>query len=183
MNVRIIFLGSMFALSVSSPAFAHHGWGGYQNAETNIVGTVVEQVNLAGAHASIKLQGEDGQIWRVILSPPHSTVAAGIREQTFPVGAKVTVSGHRHSDPSRLEMKTEELHDGPADVQSLRLALGTNRRRAARGSAAVTQGLVQKELDRHDEIERVASKCCGNRGQRFGALDQLSGLVVERIRT
>jgi hypothetical protein len=112
MNVRIISLASAFALAVSAPALAHHGWGGYQNAETNIVGTVVEQVNLAGAHASIKLQGEDGQIWRVLLSPPHSTVAAGIREQTFPVGAKLTVSGHRHSDPSRLEMKTEELTMG-----------------------------------------------------------------------
>ena len=112
MSVRIIFLASAFALAVSAPALAHHGWGGYQNAETNIVGTVVEQVNLAGAHASIKLQGENGQIWRVILSPPHSTVAAGIRERTFPVGAKLTVSGHRHSDPSRLEMKSEELTMG-----------------------------------------------------------------------
>lgn len=132
MNLRLVSLaGAMLALSASAPAFAHHGWGGYQNAETNIVGTVVEQVNLAGAHASIKLQGEDGQIWRVILSPPHSTVAAGIREQTFPVGAKVTVSGHRHSDTTRFEMKTEELtmgrrtfnlyawHWGPEDREQL----------------------------------------------------------------
>jgi hypothetical protein len=112
MNVRIVTLASAFAVAASAPALAHHGWGGYQNAETNIIGTVVEQVNLSGAHASIKLQGEDGQIWRVILSPPHSTVAAGIRTQTFPVGAKLTVSGHRHSDPSRLEMKSEELTMG-----------------------------------------------------------------------
>jgi Family of unknown function (DUF6152) len=131
MNVRIIFLASAFVLSVSAPALAHHGWVGYQNAETNIVGTVVEQVNLAGPHASIKLQGDDGQVWRVLLSPPHSAVAAGIREQTFPVGAKLTVHGHRHSDPSRLEMKTEELtmgqrtfnlyawHWGPTDAGQL----------------------------------------------------------------
>jgi len=112
MNMRIISFASMFALSVSAPALAHHGWGGYQNAETNIVGTVVEQVNLAGPHASIKLQGDDGQVWRVILSPPHSTVAAGIREQTFPVGAKLTVHGHRHSDTNKFEMKTEELTMG-----------------------------------------------------------------------
>jgi hypothetical protein len=130
MKLRLVFLaGAAFALSVSAPALAHHGWGGYENAESNIVGTVMEQVNLAGAHASIKLQGEDGQIWRVILSPPHSTVAAGIREQTFPVGAKVTVYGHRHRD--KLEMKTEELtmgqrtfnlyawHWGPTDREQL----------------------------------------------------------------
>jgi hypothetical protein len=128
MKLRIIFLASAVAL-ISAPAFAHHGWGGYENRESNIVGTVLEQVNLAGAHASIKLQGEDGQIWNVILSPPHSTVAAGIREQTFPVGAKLTVSGHRHM--SRHEMKTEELtmgqrtfslyawHWGPTDAGQL----------------------------------------------------------------
>jgi hypothetical protein len=112
MNVRIISLAALFALSVSAPALGHHGWGGYQNSETNIVGTVMEQVNLAGPHASIKLQGDDGRVWRVLLSPPHSTVAAGIRERTFPVGAKLTVLGHRHSDMSRFEMKTEELTMG-----------------------------------------------------------------------
>jgi len=110
MNLRIVSLASVVALSLSAPALAHHGWAGYENRESNVVGTVLEQVNLAGAHASIKLQSEDGQIWNVILSPPHSAVAAGIREQTFPVGAKVTVSGHRHM--SRLEIKTEELTMG-----------------------------------------------------------------------
>ena len=109
MKLRITLLASAVAV-VSAPAFAHHGWGGYESRESNVVGTVLEQVNLAGAHASIKLQGEDGQVWNVILSPPHSTVAAGIREQTFPVGAKVTVYGHRHM--SKLEMKSEELTMG-----------------------------------------------------------------------
>src|ERR1700741_4381311 len=103
MKLRITLLSSILLLSVSAPALAHHGWGGYGNRESNIVAPVLEQVNLAGAHASIKLQGEDGQIWNVILSPPHSAVAAGIREQTFPVGAKMTVRGHRHM--SRMEMK------------------------------------------------------------------------------
>ena len=74
MKLRLVFLaGAAFALSVSAPALAHHGWGGYENAESNIVGTVMEQVNLPVRMLSIKLQGEDGQIWRVILSPPHST--------------------------------------------------------------------------------------------------------------
>ena len=130
MTLRFSLTGVLFIVT-TMPALAHHGWGGYENTELNIVGTVMEQVSLAGAHASIKLQGEDGQVWRVILSPPHSTVAAGIREQTFPVGAKVTVYGHRHRDNTKLEMKTEELtmgqrtfnlyawHWGPADREQL----------------------------------------------------------------
>ena len=43
------------------PAFAHHGWGGNQNEEFEIAGTVAKGVSLAGPHATMQIN-VDGQV-------------------------------------------------------------------------------------------------------------------------
>ena len=104
--------GAVLALSMIGPAFAHHGWGGYQEAETDVIGTVVERVSLAGAHASLKLRGEDGKLWDVVLPPPRFTFTLGIEARTIPLGAIVKAHGHRHRDANKFEMKTEQITMG-----------------------------------------------------------------------
>ena len=90
------------------PASAHHGWGGYQDEDFQLSGTVESPVSLAGPHATMKIRAEN-QVWDITLSPPARTERAGLKEGVSPVGAKVTVFGHRHRDPKRFEVKTERV--------------------------------------------------------------------------
>jgi hypothetical protein len=101
-----------FTLLLAVPSFAHHGWSGAGKEQFVLTGTVESPVSLAGPHATMKIRVE-GQVWDVTLSPPARTERAGLKETTIPVGAQVTVSGHRNSDPKRFEIKTERVtYDG-----------------------------------------------------------------------
>jgi hypothetical protein len=90
------------------PAIAHHGWAGYSDQEFEITGTVETPVKLVGPHGTMQIKA-DGQVWDVTLAPPPRVEGAGLRAQTIPVGATVTVHGHRHRDPKRFEVKTERV--------------------------------------------------------------------------
>ena len=90
------------------PVSAHHGWGGYLDEDFQLSGTVESPVSLAGPHATMKIRAEN-QVWDITLSPPARTERAGLKEGVIPVGAKVTVFGHRHRDPKRFEVKTERV--------------------------------------------------------------------------
>lgn len=99
----------ILALSLSAlPLLAHHGWGGYSTEEFEITGTVETGVSLAGPHATMKIR-VDSQIWDITLAPPARTSNAGLKEGVIPVGAKVTIHGHRSLDPKRFEVKTERV--------------------------------------------------------------------------
>ena len=89
-------------------AVAHHGWAGYLSNEFELSGTLETPLSLGNPHATMKVRVDD-QVWDVVLAPPARTAGAGLKEGIIPVGAKVTVQGHRHSDPKRLEIKTERV--------------------------------------------------------------------------
>jgi hypothetical protein len=103
-------LGALIlTLTVSAlPVLAHHGWAGNGDEEFEITGTVQTGVSLAGPHATMKIEA-DGHIWDLTLAPPARTQSAGLKEGVIPVGAKVTVHGHRNRDPKRFEIKTERV--------------------------------------------------------------------------
>ena len=86
-------------------ASAHHGWGGNEREASEMTGTVMEGVSLAGPHATMRLYVDD-QAWDITLAPPARTSRAGLQEGVIPVGATVTVNGNRNSDSNRFEMKT-----------------------------------------------------------------------------
>ena len=113
MPVRFALLTAALLLSLAAmPLSAHHGWGGQQSQESSVTGVVVEPVSLAGPHARMKIR-VDQQVWDVTLAPSNRTSAAGLREDTIPVGATVTVHGHRNSDMKRFEIKSERVvHNG-----------------------------------------------------------------------
>ena len=116
MTMRFVpVAGAAFVLSMTAPAFAHHGWGGYQDTLSDIYGTV-EYVSLNGAHAKMKLRGTDGNIWDVVMSPPYMTSSVGIKEMTIPTGAKIKAHGHRHRDTNRFEFKTEQITMGEKTI-------------------------------------------------------------------
>jgi len=104
------FLVALFSIVVMSPhtTTAHHGWAGYLSEEFELTGTLEAPVSVVNPHASMKIR-VDGQVWDVVLAPPARTARAGLREGIIPVGAQVTVHGHRHRDPKRFEIKTERV--------------------------------------------------------------------------
>jgi len=74
-----------------------------------LTGTVTEEVKLAGPHGTMKIKTSDGKVWDITLAPPSRTSAAGLKQNTIPVGATVTVHGQRNRDPNRYEMKTIQV--------------------------------------------------------------------------
>src|SRR5262245_66534195 len=110
MTMRYVSLAAAaFAFAISAPALAHHGWGGYQNTESDVTGTV-ESVSLGGPHASLKVKGSDGRTWDVVLSPPYTTFSAGIKEGTIPVGATVTARSEERRVGKEDGMRWTEEH-------------------------------------------------------------------------
>ena len=109
MRSRFFLCTGALILALSAvPAFAHHGWGGNLDEEFEITGTVEKPLSLAGPHATMKIRAE-GQVWDLTLAPPARTDAAGLKEGIIPVGAMVTIHGHRNRDPKKFEIKTERV--------------------------------------------------------------------------
>jgi hypothetical protein len=97
------------ALAIGTlPVQAHHGWGGQGSEEFEIVGTVETPVSLAGPHATMRIRA-DGRVWDITLGPPARTERSGLKENVIPVGAQVTIHGHRNRDANRYEVKTERV--------------------------------------------------------------------------
>src|SRR3954470_22033118 len=98
----LVFL--FFAL----PGWAHHGWAGNSDEEFDLTGVVQTGVSLSGPHATMKIVS-DKQVWDLTLAPPAATERAGLKEGIIPVGATVTIHGHRNLDPKKFEVKTERV--------------------------------------------------------------------------
>ena len=98
------------AVSIAAlPALAHHGWSGQGSEQFELTGKVRQDVSLSGPHATMQIEDADGRIWDLTLAPPARTNRAGLKEGVIPMGAEVTISGHRNSDPNRYEVKTERV--------------------------------------------------------------------------
>jgi len=98
----------ILAVLLSAPAAAYHGWAGNSDEEFELTGVVETGVSLAGPHATMKIRA-DGQVWDLTLAPPAAATRAGLKEGIIPVGATVTIHGHRNRDPKRFEVKTERV--------------------------------------------------------------------------
>jgi hypothetical protein len=109
MRLNTIVLTAAISIASTIPAFAHHGWGGNVDEVTAMTGMVTEGVKLAGPHGTMKIMTSDRMVWDITLAPPFRTQSAGLRQDTIPVGAIVTVHGQRNRDPNRLEMKTIQV--------------------------------------------------------------------------
>ena len=106
---RTLLAGVLVAFGMLAvPVAAHHGWGGYHETQFDLSGTVETAVSLAGPHATMRIRA-DGRVWDVVLAPSTRTARAGLKEGIIPLGAQVTVSGHRHRDPNKYEVKTERV--------------------------------------------------------------------------
>lgn len=104
-----IWTAAAALVAAAVPAVAHHGWGGQGTEEFQLVGTLDSAVSLAGPHATMKVRAADGQVWDITLAAAARVESAGLKEGVIPVGAQVTIQGHRNRDPKRFEVKTERV--------------------------------------------------------------------------
>ena len=109
MRLRFTFSILAALAMMTLPVGAHHGWGGNGEQEFELVGKVESGVSLSGPHATMKVRGDDGKLWDVTLAPGARTESAGLKEGVIPVGAQVTIHGHRNRDAKRYEIKTERV--------------------------------------------------------------------------
>src|SRR5882762_1959140 len=109
MRLNTIVLTAAISMASTIPAFAHHGWGGNVDEVTAMTGMVTEGVKLAGPHGTMKIMTSDGKVWDITLAPPFRTSSAGLKQDTIPVGAMVTVRGNKSRDAQRFEMKTIQV--------------------------------------------------------------------------
>jgi len=110
MNKRTVLLSTLtLMLGTNLPVLAHHGWGGQQSGQFELSGKLHRDVSLAGPHGSMQLIDDKGQIWELTLAPPARVERAGLAAGVIPMGARITISGHRSSDAKRLEVKTERV--------------------------------------------------------------------------
>ena len=107
-SLRLLFAGFALVAVLAIPMQAHHGWRGNSGQETELTGTLEAPVSLAGPHATMKIR-VNGQVWDITLAPSARTERSGLKEGIIPLGATVTVRGHRNETTSRFEMKTEKV--------------------------------------------------------------------------
>ena len=114
MEVRFCACLAGAALSLgATQAMAHHGWAGQQTDQSELTGKLKADVSLAGAHGSMQIVDDQGQVWDITLAPAARTERAGLKPGVIPMGATVTVRGNRNGDMKRFEMKTVRVtHDG-----------------------------------------------------------------------
>jgi hypothetical protein len=93
-------------IAAGGPAWAHHGWTSYAEAEGEVSG-VVESADLGAPHGWLKVRTAGG-VWNVMLAPPAAIQRSGLTLAAIPRGAKVTARGHKRTDGT-AEIKTERL--------------------------------------------------------------------------
>ena len=101
-------------IGMAGPAAAHHGWVWAEDVNSELAGTIVA-AKLGNPHGELTL-AVDGANWIVEVDQPWRNERAGLKDAMLVKGVKLTVSGHRHSDPKKKIFKAERLViDGKTD--------------------------------------------------------------------
>lgn len=97
----------MAALTLASPASAHHGWSWSTGENVELTGTVMD-TRLGNPHGEVDLE-VDGETYTVEVGQPWRNDRAGLSEEDFAPGTEITVSGEVPSEPEARVLKVERL--------------------------------------------------------------------------
>jgi len=97
----------LVAAIAAAPAWAHHGWGSYDAANTlTLTGKVLEST-YQNPHGELKLE-VPGKIWNVILAPPSRMQNRNLPAENMKPGTTVTVVGYAHKT-EKSELRAERI--------------------------------------------------------------------------
>ena len=103
---------ALASLLVASAAVAHHGWSWAETGQTELSG-VIRAVSMAPPHPSLKVEAEDGTLWRIDLSNPRQTAASGFAGDSAEPGDEIEILGNRSArEGERLMKAVRILVDG-----------------------------------------------------------------------
>lgn len=108
MNRRAFLASSL--LFVPVPAWAHHGWGGYDAGKVLTLTGQIEAAGYENPHGELKLKVSQpgAKTWVVTLAPPYRMQARGLPAADLKPGVAVTVVGYPNkTDPN--EMRAERI--------------------------------------------------------------------------
>lgn len=118
-SVSIVLWTALAAtLILSSDARAHHGWGGYDSTKTlTLTGSIAES-SYTNPHGLIRLKvdGEGGKTWLVVLAPPARMKSRGLSEEMLQVGTTASVVGYAHRDNAD-EARAERITVGGKTIE------------------------------------------------------------------
>ena len=97
------------ALAWGAPAFAHHGWSGYEDEPEQFTGEIRE-VQYGNPHVTIRLEAGE-ETWHVILAPPARMQGRGLPRDALAVGGTATIEAYRHQS-GRSELRAEWIQIG-----------------------------------------------------------------------
>jgi hypothetical protein len=104
---RSIFAGLALLGIISTGAWAHHGWGGYDATQKLTLTGIIREATFSNPHGTLQLETPK-KTWLVILSPPLRMQNRGLAEEMLAVGTTATVEGYPHkTDP--VEMRAERI--------------------------------------------------------------------------
>ena len=94
-------------LALGTPALAHHGWRWTEDGEFEVSG-IISAAKLGNPHGLLTVDA-GGEDWTVEVGQPWRNERAGLKDAMLVKGVKLTVSGHKHSDPNKKVFKAERL--------------------------------------------------------------------------
>jgi Family of unknown function (DUF6152) len=110
MHKHMISLLGILSLVMSlwvGQAMGHHGWSGYDSAQTLSLTGTIQESGYEHPHGYVKLAMSD-KVWLVVLAPPSRMENRGLPRTTLAVGTQASVVGYpSRSDPN--EMRAERI--------------------------------------------------------------------------
>lgn len=94
-------------LAPAGPLAAHHGWSGYDAAQTLNLTGVVRESGYEHPHGFVRLD-VPGKTWLVVLAPPSRMERRGLGAALLRPGITVTVVGYPHRQVAE-EMRAERI--------------------------------------------------------------------------
>jgi len=104
--IRTITICAALA-AVTGAAFAHHGWGSYNEATPVTVAGSILTLKFDNPHATATVRGSD-KVWTVTLAPPVRMTSRGATEKVVAVGTNISAYGYPSSSGAS-EMRAERI--------------------------------------------------------------------------
>lgn len=106
-RLRRSFACAALAAAAAMPAWGHHGWTWAEDGNSELTGQIVV-AKLGNPHGELTIDVK-GANWIVEVGQPWRNEKAGLTDAMLAKGVKLTVSGHRHSDPQKKVFKAERV--------------------------------------------------------------------------